>query len=332
MQGASHNIASFILARFFVGACIAMASLPAPVLVAEIAYPTQRGKVTSLYQMLYYAGAIASSWITFGTFHMQGSTWSWRIPSVLQATFPLIQLIGLFFTPESPRWQISKGKLGEARNFLIRYHGGGEAGHPLVEFEMQEMVGRIQSEEELAGTGWSSLWMTKADKKRLAIVAFTVVIAQWSGNGIITYYLALVLDSIDVTSSFTKTLISGILQIFNFFAAMLGSLMVDRVGRRKLWLYSTIGMLVSYIVYIVLLTIMVIVVYLFYAETKGHSLEEIADIFEGPGIVAAARDAPHILLSPGNSLPRSLQRSLRLNMFSNENLVRDIKEARRKDY
>lgn len=46
MQGASHNMATFILAGFFVGAGIAMASLPAPVLVAEIAYPTQRGKVT----------------------------------------------------------------------------------------------------------------------------------------------------------------------------------------------------------------------------------------------------------------------------------------------
>lgn len=41
-----------------------------------------------------------------------------------------------------------------------------------------------------------------------------------------------------------------------------------------------------YIVYIVFLVIMFVFVYLFFPETKGHSLEEIADIFEGPFIVA----------------------------------------------
>lgn len=266
MQGASQNIATFILSRLFVGAGVAMSSVPAPVLISEIAYPTHRGKVTSLYQTCYYVGAIASSWTTFGTFHMKDSTWSWRIPSILQAFFPSIQFIGLFFVPESPRWMIAKGRLDEARAFLTDYHVGGDQSHPLVDYEMQEITHHIQIEREVAGMGWfsvrsphpetfssadlrSKLIKTKADKKRLAIAAFTVFISQWSGNGIITYYLSLVLDSVGITSSFTQTLINGILQIFNFCVAILGALLVDRVGRRKLWLFSCAGMLVTYIVF-----------------------------------------------------------------------------------
>lgn len=41
-----------------------------------------------------------------------------------------------------------------------------------------------------------------------------------------------------------------------------------------------------YIVYIVILFFITMIVYLFYAETKGYTLEEIADVFEGPAIVA----------------------------------------------
>lgn len=89
---------------------------------------------------------------------------------------------------------------------------------------------------------------TPADRKRLAVCIFVAFISNWSGNGIITYYLNLVLEAAGITSSFTKTLINGILQIFNFGAAILGASLVDRAGRRPLWLVSCAGMLVSYII------------------------------------------------------------------------------------
>jgi MFS family permease len=71
--------------------------------------------------------------------------------------------------------------------------------------------------------------------------------SQWAGNGLITYYLSLILNSIGITKSFDKTLINGILQIFNFASAIFGALLVDRMGRRPLWLWSIAGMLASYI-------------------------------------------------------------------------------------
>jgi MFS family permease len=73
--------------------------------------------------------------------------------------------------------------------------------------------------------------------------------SQWAGNGLISYYLSLILNSIGITESFDKTLINGILQIFNFASAIFGALLVDRMGRRPLWLWSIAGMFVSYIVW-----------------------------------------------------------------------------------
>lgn len=50
-----------------------------------------------------------------------------------------------------------------------------------------------------------------------------------------------------------------------------------------------------YLVYVSLLFVHSIIIYLFFAETRGHTLEEIADISEGPAIVAclARRSKSH---------------------------------------
>jgi MFS family permease len=69
------------------------------------------------------------------------------------------------------------------------------------------------------------------------------------GVAVVSYYLTLVLDTVGVTDTDTQTLINGLLQIFNFIAALSAALFVDRLGRRTLFLWSAVGMLVSFIIW-----------------------------------------------------------------------------------
>ena len=39
------------------------------------------------------------------------------------------------YLPESPRWLIANGRDQEALDFLVRYHGGGSRGDPVVRLE-----------------------------------------------------------------------------------------------------------------------------------------------------------------------------------------------------
>ena len=57
------------------------------------------------------------------------------------------------------------------------------------------------------------------------------------------------LDTVGVKDPDTQTLINGILQIFNFGAAASAAFLVDRLGRRTLFLISAAGMLVSFVVW-----------------------------------------------------------------------------------
>lgn len=193
-------------------------------------------------------GAILASWTTFGTQPFT-SDWSWRIPTILQAGFPLVQLCFYWTVPESPRWLVANNRSEEALKILARYHAADDCTSPLVVREMAEIVDTIKKEQEAEGTGWGALVATRGNIKRLFIVVCLGTFAQWNGIGVVSYYLTLVLNSVGITDPFMQTLINGLLQIFNFGAALGAAFLVDRLGRRTLFTWSGIGMLISYIVW-----------------------------------------------------------------------------------
>jgi MFS family permease len=53
LQGASMNIAMFIVSRWFLGFATALIAQPSPILITELAYPTHRGKITALYNTFF---------------------------------------------------------------------------------------------------------------------------------------------------------------------------------------------------------------------------------------------------------------------------------------
>jgi MFS family permease len=67
------------------------------------------------------------------------------------------------------------------------------------------------------------------------------------GNGVVSYYLALVLETVGITSVTDVTLISGFLQLWNLIWCVAAAFSVDRLGRRPLFLASAVIMGVSYV-------------------------------------------------------------------------------------
>jgi len=242
VQTASQSVGMFIGARFLIGFGLTFAANAAPMLVTELSYPKYRAPLTSAYNSLWYSGAIVAAWATFGTFKIN-NTWAWRVPSLLQAIPSIFQVIFVLFAPESPRFLISKGKEAEALRTLAYYHADGNEEDPLVQYEFQEIKAAIEFDRTVAANiGWRSFLSSTGNLKRVRIIVAIAFFSQWSGNGLVSYYLNKVLTSVGITSPTIQLLINGILQIWNLAWALTASSMVERFGRRLMFLTSVCGM------------------------------------------------------------------------------------------
>ncbi|KAH7159126.1 general substrate transporter [Fusarium sp. MPI-SDFR-AT-0072] len=252
LQTSSVNYPLLVVSRLILGIGSAFMSQPSPILIGELAYPTHRGRLTALYQTFYFFGAIAAAWISFGSLKMTNN-WSWRLPTLLQGAAPTLQLLFSYFLPESPRFLVAKGKSEEARRLLTKFHAAGDENSPLVAIEMLQIEEAIRQDRESANESMLKLLSKPANRRRILVVSILAIASQWAGNGVLSYYLALVLKAIGITNPTHQSLINGGLQIFNMLSAMLcGAMLVDRLGRRTLLLWSTAGMCVSYVAWTVL--------------------------------------------------------------------------------
>ncbi|KIL88267.1 lactose permease [Fusarium avenaceum] len=249
LQGGAQNTGMFIAARGILGFGLALNITAAPVLIMELAYPTQRAPMVSIYNTLWGLGALSAAWITYGTFRMN-SSWAWRVPSILQALSSILQLCLCFVIDESPRWLVAKEREAEAENLLIKYHANGDRNNPAVAVEMEEIRTAIRLENEaMNSTSYLSFFKTKGNRHRFFIILAVGFFSQWSGNGLISYYLTLILNSIGYRSQETQTLINALLTLWGLFWGVVFSLLVNHIPRRVMFLGSTLGSLAVYIVW-----------------------------------------------------------------------------------
>jgi hypothetical protein len=176
--------------------------------------------------------------------------WSWRVPALGQAVPSLVQILAIWFIPESPRWLISKERNQEALDILSKYHANGDANNPTVMFEYAEIKETLHLEFLYAKTSsYSDFFKTRGNRYRLMLLVSLGLFSQWSGNGLTSYYATDVYKSIGITNADTQLGINGGLTIMSLIVSVSCALLVDRVGRRPLFISATVAMCVTFIIF-----------------------------------------------------------------------------------
>ncbi|KAJ7733328.1 general substrate transporter [Mycena metata] len=223
---------TFIGGRFVLGFGIAISTTAAPTWITEIAPPQWRGRLGAMYNSCFFIGSMPATGAMVGTQKMN-STWAWRLPLILQIGPPIIVMLSVWFLPESPRWLISRGRTEEARQILIDYHSNDGQSNAVIELEMEEFHQQIAVKREDPFWDYRVLFRTRNRRWRMVCLALMCVNGQLAGNGLITYFLTVMMQNAGVTSPHTQLVYNFANSILSAFGAFLGASLTDRIGRRR---------------------------------------------------------------------------------------------------
>jgi SP family arabinose:H+ symporter-like MFS transporter len=224
----------FILFRFLGGIGVGVSSVTAPIYISEISPAKSRGKLVGLFQFNVVFGIL----IAYLSNYLigQGGEDSWRWMLGVQA-FPAALFFGLIFLiPESPRWLlVNRNKKAEAEAILKRIDPS------TYERELQSIS--LSHARSLDTKKKVSLF-SKEYRTPVILAVLFAVFNQVSGINAIIYYAPRVFElaGLGAQSSLLSTVGIGIV---NFTFTLLALNFIDKVGRRKMMLIGSFGLIAS---------------------------------------------------------------------------------------
>lgn len=241
IQGTSTVAGSFMGGRFILGFGVSIAAAAGPMYVVEINHPAYRGRVGAMYNTLWFSGAIIASGAARGALNT-GGDYSWRLITWLQMLFSGLIVLICLALPESPRWLYVNNKRDQAKAMLTRYHGNGNEESVWVRLQLHEYEELLNMDgADKRWWDYSALFRDRTSVYRLSCNVVISIFGQWAGNAVLSYFLGAVLESCGFDHEIEQANITLINSCQQFLWAILGALIVDRVGRRPLLLFSFIG-------------------------------------------------------------------------------------------
>ena len=242
--GIAHGSVEFVIYRVMGGLAVGAASIICPAYISEIAPPSIRGRLASLQQLAIVLGlflAFVSNYLLAGAAGTAGASfwlgfqaWQWMfwVEIVPSAVF----LLGLLLIPESPRFLVAANRHAAARVVLNR----------LGQREVENKVKEIQ--ETLSGRHKPRMTdlYDPVGKKIQPVLWIGIGLAtfqQLVGINVVFYYGEVLWRAAGFSESnaLLQNVISGTVNVGSTFVAIA---LIDKVGRKPLLIFGSIGMAV----------------------------------------------------------------------------------------
>lgn len=228
-----------IAMRIVIGVAIGITSFVVPMYIAEVSPMRHRGKLVTLNQLMITIGILVS-YISDYLLSNDQNPESWRWMFGVGFIPALILLVGMFFLPESPRWLISKNKWLEGEKVLRSIEDP-----ELVNQTLADLKNEV---EESANHSIHAREMLKPWLRPALIITIGIFFfQQFSGVNTIIYYSPIIFQMAGITGNSASIIPAIVIGGVNVLACFLSVLLLDKVGRRKLYTIGIWGMIPSLI-------------------------------------------------------------------------------------
>jgi MFS family permease len=212
-----------------------------PLYLSEMAPPNYRGATNIGFELCVGIGVLLANLINFGTEKIKGG-WGWRISLAMAAVPASILTLGALFLPETPNSLIQNNKDHEkAKLMLQRVRGTND-----VQAELDDLI-KASSISKTIKHPFKNILQRKYRPQLVMAIAIPFF-QQVTGINVITFYAPVLFRTIgfgESASLLSSLMITGVLGTISNFISML---IVDKLGRKALFMIGGIQMFLSQII------------------------------------------------------------------------------------
>lgn len=221
----------FAFFRFLGGLGIGASTIAAPAYISEIAPAKDRGRLVGLYQFNIVLGILVAFLSNYLLSDVGENAWRWMLG--VQVFPSIIYTLMAFSIPESPRWLYSMLRIEEAKVIFDKI-GSKE--------DVQSILDDLSNNSD--STPLNENIFMKKYRFQLILVFLIAAFNQLSGINAFLYYAPRIFEEAGLGAK-TALLSSIGIGFINLIFTLIGVYLIDRLGRRKLMLFGSIGYIFS---------------------------------------------------------------------------------------
>lgn len=229
------SFAVLFVGRFIVGFGVSLSAIAECIYISEIAPANKRGLLVSFNEVGICLGILLAYSVNVWFIDLPSG---WRYMFGLSGVPALIQGVGMFFLPHSPRWLIVNGQDEKACRMIQKLRWSDDPYEELSKiksglnveyrYKFTDLIGRLDNM-----------------RSRMFIGCGVVFLQQFTGQPTIVYYASTIFQALGFQSGEKATLASLGIGLAKLFATIISLSSVDKGGRRRFLLIGVSVMTVS---------------------------------------------------------------------------------------
>ncbi|KAJ5202099.1 uncharacterized protein N7498_006762 [Penicillium cinerascens] len=241
-------LAQFCIGRVVTGVGNGMNTSTIPTYQAECSRSSNRGLLICIEGSTVAIGTLISYWIDFGASYGPPDL-TWRFPIGFQIVFGIFIIVSLAVLPESPRWLFIRERYEEGET-VIAALAAKPINDPEVQLQKTIILDSIRASGQATKSTPISAVFTGGKTqhfRRMLLGCSSQFFQQIGGCNAVIYYLPVLFKDSLGQDEFMSMVLGGVNMIVYSIFACMSWFLIERVGRRKLFLAGTVGQCLSMI-------------------------------------------------------------------------------------